>query len=176
VAVEMRFKHALGCRRPVEYSPQIQPIITTPLHGTYPMGHAVQAYLCAGLLQWLGGWDDNHPRTVQLQRLAARISINRVIAGVHFPVDASAGQAMAQTLLGYFLARCQAAKAPALKARSFGGEFYDPKPTPKEIEKLAKTQDFDGVLIAGGKKLKTPTQSTLLAFVTKQALNEWPDR
>ena len=30
VYVEMRFKHALACWRPVEYNAQVQPMITTP--------------------------------------------------------------------------------------------------------------------------------------------------
>jgi hypothetical protein len=38
--VEMRFKHALACPRPAQYSPHLQPIIATPLHGSLPSGHA----------------------------------------------------------------------------------------------------------------------------------------
>jgi len=33
--VVMRCKHGMACRRPQEYSPQIQPIISTPLHSAY---------------------------------------------------------------------------------------------------------------------------------------------
>ena len=51
VYVEMRFKHALGCYRPVEYNAQVQPMITTPGHGTFPMGHATQAYAVAHVLK-----------------------------------------------------------------------------------------------------------------------------
>ena len=36
VYVEMRFKHALACWRPVEYNAQVQPMITTPGHGSFP--------------------------------------------------------------------------------------------------------------------------------------------
>ena len=36
VYVEMRFKHALACWRPVEYNAQVQPMITTPGHGSLP--------------------------------------------------------------------------------------------------------------------------------------------
>ena len=49
--VEMRFKHALACRRPIEYSPQIQPIILTPSHGALPSGHATEAF-AVGLCLW----------------------------------------------------------------------------------------------------------------------------
>lgn len=105
VAVEMRLKHMLACPRPVHLSPQVQPLITTPLHGTYPMGHATQAYLIAHCLQRVLGWSDDHPGTAQMQRLAARISVNRIVAGVHFPVDAWAGQRLGQTLGEYVTAR-----------------------------------------------------------------------
>ena len=51
VFVEMRFKHALACRRPIEFSPQIQPMILTPGHGTLPSGHATEAFISA-LVFW----------------------------------------------------------------------------------------------------------------------------
>ena len=58
VAVEMMLKHALGCFRPVHLSPQVQPIITTPGHGTYPMGHAAQAFVTIVALRGLLGIPD----------------------------------------------------------------------------------------------------------------------
>lgn len=42
----------------------------------------------------------------QFMRLAARIAINRTIAGVHFPVDSIAGSLLGLTLGQYFVARC----------------------------------------------------------------------
>ena len=53
VYVEMRFKHALACWRPVEYNAQVQPMITTPGHGSFPSGHATQAYAVAHVLKAL---------------------------------------------------------------------------------------------------------------------------
>ena len=50
VFAEMRFKHALACRRPNEYSPQVQPMILTPGHGTLPMGHATETFIMAFVL------------------------------------------------------------------------------------------------------------------------------
>src|SRR5262249_33682419 len=50
--VEMRLKHALACRRPMEYSPQIQPITLTPSHGSFPSGHATEAFISAVTL-WM---------------------------------------------------------------------------------------------------------------------------
>jgi hypothetical protein len=164
VAVEMRFKHALGCRRPVDYSAQVQPIITTPLHGCYPMGHAVQAYMQARMLQTLAGWPDVHPRTVQLQRQAQRISTNRIVAGVHFPVDGIAGQVMGESLAEYFLAACGLPNAPPLKSRSYGVNL---------LATAAQTTDFDGILADPGTALAAPPISAILKEITKLALAEW---
>ena len=47
-------------------------------------------------------------RTEQLMRQAARVAINRTVAGVHFPVDSTAGRVLGVTLAEYFIARCKA--------------------------------------------------------------------
>lgn len=105
---EMRFKHALACRRPVEYSPQLQPMILTPGHGSLPSGHATEANIAAYVLWKLVSSADSTKSTEwleQLMRLAARVAINRTIAGVHFPVDSAAGQLLGLTLGAYFVQR-----------------------------------------------------------------------
>ena len=93
VNVEMRVKHALGVWRPVEISPQVQPMLTTPGHGALPSGHATQAYLTAYVLEKLLNLQliPHEGEILQLQRQAARIATNRVIAGVHYPMDSMAG-------------------------------------------------------------------------------------
>ena len=110
VYVEMRFKHALACYRPVEYNAQVQPMLTTPGHGTFPMGHATQAYAVAHVLKSLLKLNPTKPshRMVieQLERQAARIATNRVIAGVHFPVDSMAGRMLGVALAEYLVGRC----------------------------------------------------------------------
>jgi membrane-associated phospholipid phosphatase len=123
VSVEMRFKHELACWRPVEYSPQVQPMITTPGHGSLPSGHATQAYIVAEVLAALlnVGSNPTHPVTVQLQRQAARIATNRVIAGVHFPVDNIAGR-MLGVKLGQFFVACANRN---YNSPSFGSGVFD---------------------------------------------------
>lgn len=106
ITVELRFKHELACWRPADYSAQVQPMITTPGHGTFPMGHAVQCFLMASLLQALTHAAEASPLTLQLNRTAFRMSFNRIVAGVHFPVDLAAGM-----VLGHVLARCALALA-----------------------------------------------------------------
>ncbi len=115
IPVEVRLKHALACRRPVVYSPQVQPIITTPGHGTYPMGHAAQIYMLVEVLKVLLCLNNRPAQALQLDRLAERVSINRVVAGVHFPIDAHAGRALGLAMARFFLMRCglQAVDAPA---------------------------------------------------------------
>jgi hypothetical protein len=111
VYVEMRVKHALACFRPVEYNAEVQPMITTPGHNSFPMGHATQAYAIAQVLKKLLNLDpQQHPPHKwvidQLDRLSARITTNRVIAGVHFPVDSMAGRMLGVALGEYFYGRC----------------------------------------------------------------------
>jgi hypothetical protein len=115
IPVEVRLKHALACRRPVANSPQVQPVITTPGHGTYPMGHAAQIYMLVEVLKVLLCLNNRPAQALQLDRLAERVSINRVVAGVHFPIDAQAGRALGLATARYFLMRCglQEVDAPA---------------------------------------------------------------
>jgi membrane-associated phospholipid phosphatase len=113
VFVEMHFKQEFACARPAEWSPQIQPMVSTPGHGTFPMGHATQVFAVAVVLCELVGEacadskgvnqvPDN--LAVQMRTLAWRISENRIVAGVHFPVDLYAG-----LVLGMTLGRCAVA-------------------------------------------------------------------
>lgn len=109
---EMRFKHALACRRPIEYSPQVQPMILTPGHGSLPSGHATEAFIVAYVLWKLvriqtnvDGSNKSTDWLEQLMRQAARVAINRTVAGVHFPVDSAAGQLLGLTLGEYFVCR-----------------------------------------------------------------------
>ena len=106
--VEMRFKFALAVRRPHELSAQIQPMIPCPGHGSFPSGHSTEAHTVAYLLSEL-----IPPQTTatqlreQLMRQAARIAINRTVAGVHYPADSSAGQFIGLLLGQYLVARCK---------------------------------------------------------------------
>jgi hypothetical protein len=118
---EMRFKHALACPRPVLLSPQVQPIILTPGHATLPSGHSTEAHMVAAVLWKLcqtvitvgpnqvGTGTSANDWCVQLMRQAARIAINRTVAGVHFPVDSAAGQLLGLTLADFLIARATAA-------------------------------------------------------------------
>jgi len=61
-------------------------------------------------------WDST---AQQLDALADRITQNRVIAGVHFPVDGEAGKALAVWLAEYFLASCVGDAVVEVTARKY---------------------------------------------------------
>ena len=114
--VAQRFKHSLCVRRPHEYSAQVQPIIQTPGHGSLPSGHATEAFAVAWLLLRLlsskPGLNAPPGFVQQLMAQAARIAINRTVAGLHFPVDSLAGQLLGLSIAEYFVARCRHQAAP----------------------------------------------------------------
>jgi membrane-associated phospholipid phosphatase len=97
VHVAMALKHGIAARRPAQCSSLVMPVIATPGHGALPSGHAtlaaMQAELLAALLYPSGGSFAKHQST-QLDRLVRRIAFNRVVAGVHFPLDSLAGYAL----------------------------------------------------------------------------------
>ncbi|MGH1417066.1 MAG: phosphatase PAP2 family protein [Pelagimonas sp.] len=110
--VEMQMKYILAVKRPLEYSPQIQPIIPTPNHGSLPSGHATEAFLTARLLWKIlraaaqKPYEDDGYWGEMLMRTAARIAVNRTVAGVHFPVDSAAGALLGLTVADLIEAEC----------------------------------------------------------------------
>jgi membrane-associated phospholipid phosphatase len=163
IAVEVRFKHALACRRPVVYSPQVQPVITTPGHGAYPMGHAAQIHMLAELLKVLLCLKDSPAQAQQLDRLAERVSINRVVAGVHFPIDAHAGRALGRAMARYFLLRC--GLGPIDAPSGFGQGLQDEQAASWDVpgEKGTAHAKADWLV---------PTAGSLLQRLTQLALGE----
>lgn len=183
-------KHFLGCPRPVAYSPGIQPIINAGRFAVFPSGHASEAFLIARLLQLFaslktscaaqGGDLDK-----QLQRLAARISVNRVIAGVHFPIDAAAGRMVGEGLAHYLWTRCNTEHAGWTPRDFKGAELKDEKDIRVEFNPN-ETMDGDAAsrpYFKGNSsgKIKPALQSgliadqcgSLLSHVWEQACSEW---
>jgi hypothetical protein len=166
VFAEMRFKHALACRRPVDYSAQVQPMIVTPGHGSFPSGHSTQAYIAAEVLRQLTG--PTSQQVDQLQRQAQRIAQNRTVAGVHFPADSIAGRLLGTTLGEYFVSRCtgntswQARKCDGAKIK--GTQEFEP-----QSQKLAGNGAFYALIGAPS----TSTMSPLLNWLWAAAEKEW---
>jgi len=94
--------------RPSELCPAIEPMLDPPRTPSFPAGHAVQSYLIAYLLAYCmpkfpqqttplpqqPQYPNPRPRGL-LFDLAERISVNRIVAGVHYPTDIEAGEAVA---------------------------------------------------------------------------------
>jgi membrane-associated phospholipid phosphatase len=98
--ITQRIKLAFDAPRPVAFSPRLQPVIATPSHASLPSGHATEAYLLAGLLTLLRG-GSAAKGAIQMDhrfRLAARVAINRTVAGVHYPIDSGAGAVLGLAL------------------------------------------------------------------------------
>lgn len=94
IHVETPMKFFCPAVRPNEYAMEVQPMIQTPDHSTYPSGHAMEAFAIATVLHRLssgkGPAKGIKSRALPF-RLAHRIAVNRTVAGVHFPVDSLAG-------------------------------------------------------------------------------------
>jgi hypothetical protein len=84
------------------------------------MGHATQAYAVAETLRLMLGLDPQNLLARQLRRQAHRIAFNRIVAGVHFPVDLTAGM-----LLGQSLARFAHACAQGLPSQIVEAHFQE---------------------------------------------------
>jgi len=82
--------------RPSQWCPAIVPMIDPPVTPSFPAGHALEARLIAESLKaaWGQGAGRKSRRDL-LDYLALRLGENRIIAGLHFPRDIAAGDAVA---------------------------------------------------------------------------------
>jgi membrane-associated phospholipid phosphatase len=181
VLIEMRIKHALACRRPTEYSPQIQPMIPTPGHGSLPSGHATESFAAAFVFYALlteVGIAEKEQTFIQLMRIAERIAINRTVAGVHFPVDSVAGMVLGRTLAEFFIARFGGRGDPRMRTfdgRCFSGDFCYEK-----VLAMSYAKDKDRCKIEAGDSGQNIMEgaaldikaSDQLSYLWKQALAE----
>lgn len=92
----MLLKHHVAALRPNQRSSLVVPVIETPGHGSVPSGHATVAAFHARMLVHLLPPDDT--RRALLDRLARRIAFNRVVAGVHCPVDNRIGYELGRSM------------------------------------------------------------------------------
>jgi hypothetical protein len=155
VYMEMRFKHELACWRPIDWSAQVQPMITTPGHGSLPSGHCTQSYVVVEVLKALLNIKGTNAGPVsfglQLDRMAARIATNRVIAGVHFPVDNVAGRLLGKVLGEYFVYRCGGAAGKSMPWHT--GQFHG-----TQFEPNGDFQPFQQAINLGGAGKASPGQ------------------
>jgi membrane-associated phospholipid phosphatase len=100
--VVMCLKGFFRSPRPSQLCPAIVPMIDPPSTPSFPAGHAVQAYLISYLLayslpklpQQYAPEDNLDAASGVLFDLAERVSVNRIVAGLHYPTDIIAGRAV----------------------------------------------------------------------------------
>jgi len=171
-------------------------MIQTPNHGSLPSGHSTEAHAVAWVISALVTTHSTAANTnaqVQLReilmRQAARIAINRTVAGVHYPVDSMAGQMLGLTIGEYFVARAQpAANATDVVAWNFRGtEFKVAGSNPLttfdftgnelfDATRGVRLDDKDYAIPIGGRAnpAKVPvTGSANLNWLWEQASDEW---
>jgi hypothetical protein len=180
VYVEMRFKHALACWRPVEYNAQVQPMITTPGHGSFPSGHATQVYAVAHVLKkllMLSATNAGHQMIIeQLDRQAARIATNRVVAGVHFPIDSMAGRMLGVALGDYFVGRCTSGQTLAGRKFIAGPGGIDDRPTTEFNPFSGEQKSLDGGPFYSSTSGPEIVKSPLMEYMWGEAQLEWSGR
>lgn len=173
VHVEMRFKHIFAILRPVALSPQIHPMVPTPGHASWPSGHATEAFATATLLESLldaarPATQDGQAARQQLQRLAARIAVNRTVAGLHYPVDSAGGRLLGTALGEFLVAR---ARGGSVRLRGFDStQFTDPGGAPKDF-RLGDPLDA-GACRKEGPPIALP-QADTVGWLWQEALKEW---
>ncbi|WP_140634430.1 phosphatase PAP2 family protein [Methylibium rhizosphaerae] len=109
--IVMALKNNLAEWRPYQRSARVVPVIATPGHGTLPSGHATLAMLTSALLSKLL-YPAGDVRRTTLDRVARRIAFNRVVAGVHFPMDSAAGAALANQIARALIAAAHSESLP----------------------------------------------------------------
>jgi hypothetical protein len=174
VLVEMRFKQIFASLRPVQLSPQIQPMIETPGHGSWPSGHATEAFAVAVLLEKLleaavpPNGDESRE---QLQRLAARIATNRVVAGVHYPVDSACGRLLGTSLAEFLVARATSGR---MHERGFDGRLFEgPNGEPLDFSLHQSMDHTHGNAYTRSNATTAVGSAPLLNWLWEEALKEW---
>jgi acid phosphatase (class A) len=90
--------------RPPLLAKRIHACAPLPTSGSYPSGHATQAFLWAGLLA-----EVFPEQRAALRERAELVAWSRIVAGVHYPTDIAAGRVLGDRLVQEFL------KVPAVR-------------------------------------------------------------
>jgi acid phosphatase (class A) len=90
--------------RPPLLAKRIHACAPLPTSGSYPSGHATQAFLWAGLLA-----EVFPEQRAALRERAELVAWSRIVAGVHYPTDIAAGRMLGDRLVQEFL------KVPAVR-------------------------------------------------------------
>lgn len=99
-AISSKGKQVWRRPRPPLLDARIKPCVSLPKSGSYPSGHSTQAFLWAGLLAEIFP-----EHRMALRERAELVAWSRVIGGVHYPTDITAGRMLGDRLAGEFLKR-----------------------------------------------------------------------
>ena len=114
------------------------------------------------------GKHDGQHSQLQLQRLAARIAVNRTVAGVHYPVDSACGRLLGTSLGEFLVAR---ATGGSVHHRGFNADlFVEPDGSPRDF-KLSDPLNVEPYS-AGRSAIALPKAESL-AWLWNEALKEW---
>ena len=103
----------------------------------------------------------------QMRALADRVAYNRVVAGVHFPVDSAAGCALGDVLAKFFVGLCDGKKVEAI---TFNGGAFCVDSTTGDFDVSLPQKDQPGLTLHT-KISVSPTPA--LNWLWKRALAEW---
>lgn len=96
IIIELKSKY--NRVRPYILDKRIKPLITKPLHPSYPSGHATQSYFIAYIMS------DKYPHNRKKYFYEAdKIAINREYAGFHYESDTQFGKYIASVVSNYFI-------------------------------------------------------------------------
>jgi hypothetical protein len=98
--------------RPSQICPMLYPPVPVPGHASYPAGHALIGQLTSECLA-----DLLPVYKIALNKLAERVGLNRVIAGLHFHQDVEVGWDVGRQLLP-FIKQCQLYQATLAAAQN----------------------------------------------------------
>lgn len=107
-----------------------------------------------------------------MERLAARISVNRTVAGLHYPVDSAVGRLLGTTLADYMVARCTS--GARVHERGFDGrKFHGPKGEGIDFDPRVSMLDnhsgyYQFLPVSG-----TVAASPILQYMWNKAAVEW---
>ena len=97
--ITLKGKKVWNRPRPPLVDPRIHPAAPLPGTGSYPSGHSTQSFLWADLLAQVFP-----EKREALRDRAALVAWSRVIGGVHYPTDITAGRILGDQLADQFLA------------------------------------------------------------------------
>ena len=181
--VEMRFKHHFSVPRPIEFAPEVTPVIQTPSHSSYPSGHATEAFGMATMFDSLmdpNAQDDGIAKAIDDRplafRSAVRIAANRTVAGVHFPVDSAHGALIGLAVAEAVLSHCKGS-GPVTGRKASGTGWKGEGNAPLDYTLPIFRKALDGSY--GVEEMSAPVavdpaaEGSILCSLWEEARKEW---